>query len=170
MYINNILCKTLFTWSGRPRSSGIGFLFCVPQTNPTRPGSPTPCKQALCLNKTWLDVTPSSFNIYIKKLWVQSCNFLWNFELAIRTLTFPILHLFLSRPDLFNFDVIVKAQTRTRLENSFKMAEKNFGVPRYLDSAGMNVNYSASLRQKLLGHFHPSLINSVSSLSDVYRS
>ena len=46
--------KTPFTWSGGPRLSGVGFyLFCVPQsvttkeTNPTRPGSPTPCKHAL---------------------------------------------------------------------------------------------------------------------------
>ena len=44
----------LSTWGGGPRSSGVGFfLFCVPQsvktkeTNPTRPGSLTPCKQAL---------------------------------------------------------------------------------------------------------------------------
>ncbi|XP_073229199.1 utrophin-like isoform X1 [Porites lutea] len=44
------------------------------------------------------------------------------------------------RPDLFNFDVIVKAQTRTRLENSFKRAERNFGVPRYLDSADIDVD------------------------------
>ena len=46
--------KTLFTWCGGPRSSGVGFFcFVSPQsvktkeTNPTRPGSPTPCKQAL---------------------------------------------------------------------------------------------------------------------------
>ena len=148
-----------------PVQWGRFLLFCVHQSvktkesNPTRPGSPTPCKQALCLNKTWLDVTPSSFNIYIY-IKNDECNLV----------IFPEILNSLSRPDLFNFDVIVKAQTRTRLENSFKMAEKNFGVPRYLDSAGMNVNYSASLRQKLLGHFHPSLINSVSSLSDVYRS
>ena len=43
-----------FTWSGGPRSSGIGF-FCfsrsgghkTKETYPTRPGSPTPCKQGL---------------------------------------------------------------------------------------------------------------------------
>ena len=45
---------TLFTWSGGPRSSGVSF-FCFVSTRawkqkepyPTRPGSPTPCKQAL---------------------------------------------------------------------------------------------------------------------------
>ena len=48
--------KTLFTWSGGPRSSGVG-LFCVPQSvktkenNPTRPRSPTPCKQALSVSR-----------------------------------------------------------------------------------------------------------------------
>ena len=42
--------KTLFTWSGGPRSSGVGF-FCfhalrdTKQKKPTRPGSPTPRKQ-----------------------------------------------------------------------------------------------------------------------------
>ena len=43
--------KGLFTWSGGPRSSGVGF-FCFhalgdtkqKETYPTRPGSPTPCK------------------------------------------------------------------------------------------------------------------------------
>ena len=62
------------------------------------------------------------------------------------TLTFLMLQLFLSRPDLFNFDVIVKTHTRARLESSFKMAEKNFGVPRYLDSAGVYFD------KKYLGH------------------
>ena len=46
--------KTLFTWSGGPRSSGVGF-FCFhalgdakqKKPTPTRPGSPTPCKQGL---------------------------------------------------------------------------------------------------------------------------
>ena len=40
--------KTLFTWSGGPRSSGVSF-FCFVSptpTNPTRPGSSTPCKEA----------------------------------------------------------------------------------------------------------------------------
>ena len=43
-----------FTWSGGPRSSGVGFL-CFhalgdtkpKETYPTKPGSPTPCKQGL---------------------------------------------------------------------------------------------------------------------------
>ena len=46
----------LFTWSGgTPVQWGRFLLFCVPQsvktkeTNPTRPGFPTPCKQALTL-------------------------------------------------------------------------------------------------------------------------
>ena len=45
--------KTLFTWSGGPRSSGVSFFcFVSPQsvktkeTNPTRPKSTNPCKQA----------------------------------------------------------------------------------------------------------------------------
>ena len=45
--------KGLFTWNGGPRSSGVGF-FCFTlwgtqnkETYPTRPGSPTPCKQGL---------------------------------------------------------------------------------------------------------------------------
>ena len=48
--------KGLFTWSGGPRSSGVGFFcFVSPRAwkqkkpNPTRPGSPTQCKQALNL-------------------------------------------------------------------------------------------------------------------------
>ena len=49
--------KTLFTWSGGPQSSRVGF-FCfhaladkkTKETYPTRPGSPTPCKQALRMN------------------------------------------------------------------------------------------------------------------------
>lgn len=40
------------------------------------------------------------------------------------------------RPDLFNFDDLETSSTRARLEGSFKMAEKYFGVPRYLDSSG----------------------------------
>ena len=43
----------MFTWSGGPRSSGVGF-FCfyalrdkTKETHPTRPESPTPCKQGL---------------------------------------------------------------------------------------------------------------------------
>ena len=50
----NRLSKGLFTWSGGPRSSGVSFfLFSrsgghkTKETYPTRPGSPTPCKQAL---------------------------------------------------------------------------------------------------------------------------
>ena len=46
--------KGLFKWSGGPWSSGVGF-FCFhaledtkqKKPNPTRPGSPTPCKQGL---------------------------------------------------------------------------------------------------------------------------
>ena len=53
---NEASVKTLFTWSGGPRSSGVGF-FCFvsarawkqKEPNPTKPGSPTPCKQALRL-------------------------------------------------------------------------------------------------------------------------
>ena len=43
---------------GTPVWWGRFLLFCVPQnvktkeTNPTRPGSPTPCKQALSLDMT----------------------------------------------------------------------------------------------------------------------
>jgi len=40
------------------------------------------------------------------------------------------------RPDLFNFDDLETTSTHARLESSFKMAEKYFGVPRYLDSSG----------------------------------
>ena len=53
----------MFTWSGGPRSSGVGFFcFVSPRawkqnkTNPTRPGSPTPCKQAL-LRHFWTRTT-----------------------------------------------------------------------------------------------------------------
>ena len=52
------LSKGLFTWSGGPRSSGVGF-FCFHALEDTkqkkltpldhRPGSPTPCKQGLNL-------------------------------------------------------------------------------------------------------------------------
>lgn len=41
------------------------------------------------------------------------------------------------RPGLFDFNAIAQSSTRTRLDNSFKMAEKHFGVPRYLDSTGL---------------------------------
>ena len=45
--------KTLFTWSGGPGLVGqVSFVLCPlerekKETKPTRPGSPTPCKQAL---------------------------------------------------------------------------------------------------------------------------
>ena len=46
--------KGLFTLSGGPRSSGVGFLLFsssgghkIKETYPTRPGSPSPCKQGL---------------------------------------------------------------------------------------------------------------------------
>ena len=49
---NNI--QGLFTWSGGPRSSGVGSLLFsrsgghkTKETYPTRPGFPTPCKQGL---------------------------------------------------------------------------------------------------------------------------
>ena len=44
--LQNCFFKTLFTWSGGPQSSGVGFFVLCPQsvktkeTNPTRPGSP----------------------------------------------------------------------------------------------------------------------------------
>lgn len=44
------------------------------------------------------------------------------------------------RPELFHFDDLEKASTRARLENCFKMAEKHFGVPRYLDSHDIDVD------------------------------
>ena len=52
-----IIRKGLFTWSGGPRSSGVGF-FCFhalwdtkqKKLTPTRPGFPTPCKQGLSFN------------------------------------------------------------------------------------------------------------------------
>ena len=50
------LAKGPFTWSGGPRSSGVVFLLFsrsgghkTKETYPTRPGSPTPCKQGLNL-------------------------------------------------------------------------------------------------------------------------
>ena len=53
--------KGLFTWIGGPRSSGGWFLLLshsgghkTKETYPTRPGSPTPCKQALRSKKTIL--------------------------------------------------------------------------------------------------------------------
>ena len=59
----NKACSKYHTRTVRPRPnirshSVLFFLFCVPQsvktkeTNPTRPGSPTPCKQALRLKFT----------------------------------------------------------------------------------------------------------------------
>lgn len=42
-------------------------------------------------------------------------------------------------PGLFDFNAIAQSSTRTRLDNSFKMAEKHFGVPRYLDSTDIDV-------------------------------
>ena len=66
--------KTLFTWSGGPLVQwGKFLLFCVPQsvktkeTYPTRPGSPTPCKQALNLQKAYkYDQT----NIQLRVSWI----------------------------------------------------------------------------------------------------
>ena len=51
-YVRERVTKTLFTWSGGLRSSGVGFFcFVSPRENkrnqPKIPGSPTPCKQAL---------------------------------------------------------------------------------------------------------------------------
>ncbi|KAL9968901.1 hypothetical protein ACROYT_G021049 [Oculina patagonica] len=43
------------------------------------------------------------------------------------------------RPELFDFDALQNSSTRARLENSFKMAEKHYGVPRYLDSSDIDV-------------------------------
>ena len=60
--------KGLFTWSGGLRSSGVGFFCFVPQsvktkeTNPTRPGSPTPCKQGLSK-----DLTPGDLTVALLK-------------------------------------------------------------------------------------------------------
>lgn len=41
------------------------------------------------------------------------------------------------RPELFDFDAQQNSSIQARLDNSFKMAEKHFGVPRYLDSSGL---------------------------------
>ena len=55
---NEFWSKGLFTWSGGPRSSGVRFLLFsrsgghkTKETYPTRPGSPTPCKQGLSSKK-----------------------------------------------------------------------------------------------------------------------
>ena len=54
VYNCTTVSKGLFTWSGGPRSSGVVFLLFsrsgghkTKETYPTRPGSPTPCKQGL---------------------------------------------------------------------------------------------------------------------------
>ena len=77
--------KTLFTWSGGPRSSGVRF-FCFvsprtwkqKKTNPTRPGSPTPCKQALNFRTRHLFQQPmirvSSDSIKTKTFFESSFN------------------------------------------------------------------------------------------------
>ncbi|XP_020601123.1 utrophin-like isoform X3 [Orbicella faveolata] len=44
------------------------------------------------------------------------------------------------RPELFDFDAQQKSSIQARLDNSFKMAEKHFGVPRYLDSSDIDVD------------------------------
>ena len=55
---NEFWSKGLFTWSGGPRSSGVRFLLFsrsgghkTKETYPTRPASPTPCKQGLSSKK-----------------------------------------------------------------------------------------------------------------------
>ena len=67
--------KTLFTWSGGPRSSGVSFFcFVSPRAwkqkkhNPTRLGSPTPCKQALRQENQSLRNETSKLNAKIQKL------------------------------------------------------------------------------------------------------
>ena len=49
--VNQVSPKTLFTWSGGPRSSGVGF-FCFHAPL----GSPSPCKQALSQMKFRLEI------------------------------------------------------------------------------------------------------------------
>ena len=65
------LTTGLFTWSGGPRSSGVGF-FCfhaledTKQKKPTRPGSPTPCKQGLRRARSDLKL---EFNFFSEPCW-----------------------------------------------------------------------------------------------------
>ena len=75
--------KTLITWSGGPRFSGVGF-FCFvssrewkQDTNSTKPGSPTPCKQALnsilslCILASHADFIRGSSRVPAS--WATSC-------------------------------------------------------------------------------------------------
>lgn len=51
------------------------------------------------------------------------------------------------RPELFDFDAQQKSSVRARLDNSFKMAEKHFGVPRYLESSGLFICFFFNLKE-----------------------
>ena len=43
---------------------------------------------------------------------------------------------FCFRPDLFNFDDLLKNDNRTNLEHAFSKAEEEFNVAQLLDPAG----------------------------------
>ena len=88
---NEFWSKSLFTWSGGPRSSGVRFLLFsrsgghkTKETYPTRPASPTPCKQGLSSKKMspcrWPIISPlkklcdsRGFNKFLHK-WVLKSN------------------------------------------------------------------------------------------------
>ena len=76
-----VLDPVYIEW-GTPVYWGRFLLFCVPQsvktkeTNPTRPGSPTPCKQALSLLRSW-DFWLSQSSVHFHAPRAEQLNLLW---------------------------------------------------------------------------------------------
>lgn len=86
------------------------------------------------VEKKLLDWCKEQLNGYERFFTITDFTKSWRDGLAFNAL----IHSY--RPDLFNFDELENVPTRTRLDNSFKMAEKHFGVPRYLDSSDIDVD------------------------------
>ena len=136
------ISKGLFTWSGGPRSSGVGFFcFVSPRAwkqNPTRPGPPTPCKQALillqhdvpclpelakrmiffCLSTGWPRFTCTAVSAYVtpqtlgySTLHLRSSVDMWSEHASIDSDWPVIIFLPVTQFDAFTAGVIVQYQS-----------------------------------------------------------
>lgn len=90
--------------------------------------------KAFNVEKKLLDWCKDRLQGYESSITITDFTTSWRDGLAFNAL----IHSY--RPDLFNFDDLETTSTHVRLESSFKMAEKYFGVPRYLDSSDIDVD------------------------------
>jgi len=90
--------------------------------------------KAFNVEKKLLDWCKDRLQGYESSITITDFTTSWRDGLAFNAL----IHSY--RPDLFNFDDLETTSTHARLESSFKMAEKYFGVPRYLDSSDIDVD------------------------------